>query len=72
MGFPLLPSLLQFILRNAELDGVLHCVNVDHVSILDKGDRPTDLGLRRDVTDAEPVRPMNAYVTPQKNRGDLG
>ena len=58
MGFPLLTSLLQLSLRNTELDDVLHCVNVDNVSILDKGNGSTDLGLRRDVTNAEPVRPI--------------
>ena len=58
MRFPLLTSILQLFLRNPEFDDVLYCVNVYDVSILDKGDRPTDLGLRRDVTDAEPVRPM--------------
>ena len=68
MRYPLLTSPLQLFLRNAELDSVLHCVNVDNVSILDEGDGPTDLGLGRDVTDAEPVRAMSVGAAQKKKR----
>lgn len=73
MRFPLLTSPLQLFVRNVELDRVLHCVNVDNVSIFDKGDWPTNLGLGCDVTDAEPVRPKSeGCATRQRNGGDLG
>jgi hypothetical protein len=56
--FPLLTSLLQLPLGNTEFDRVLHCVNVDDVSVLDEGDGSADLGLGCDMTDAEPMRPV--------------
>jgi hypothetical protein len=64
--FPLLAPLLQLFLGDTELDGVLHRVNVDNVSIPYEGDRPADLGLGCDVTDAEPVRPVRIHVIPEK------
>jgi hypothetical protein len=39
---------------------------VDNVSIPYEGDRPADLGLGCDVTDAEPVRPVRIHVIPGK------
>ena len=66
VGFPLPTSLLQLLLGDAELNAILHCVNVDNVSIPHEGDRSADLGLRRDVTNAEPVRPVNRRAIPEK------
>ena len=57
MRFPLLTPLLQLFLGDADLDGVFYCVNVDNVTIPDERNRSTDLGLGRDVTNTETVRP---------------
>lgn len=70
MRFPLLTSLLQLFLGDAEFDSVLHCVNVDDVSVPYEGYGPTGLGLGRDVTDAEPVRPVRIRAVSEK-RGSL-
>ena len=66
MRFPLLTSLLQLFLGDTELDGVLHGIDVDDISIPYEGDGTTDLGLWCDVTDTEPVRPMRRYAIPEK------
>ena len=66
MRFPLLLSPLQLFLGDAELNGVLHRINVDSVPVLDKGDGPTDLGLGRDVTNTEPMRTIWGMRKPRK------
>ena len=69
--FPLLTSLLQLFLGDAEFDGVLYCVNVDDVSVPYEGYGSTRLGLWRDVTDAEPVRPVRLRPASEQ-RGERG
>lgn len=66
MRFPLLTSLLQLFLGNAEFDGVLDCVDMDDITIPYEGYRTTDLSLGRDVTDAKPVRPESKCATSEK------
>ena len=68
MRFPLLSPPLQLFRGDPELDDVLHCVNVDSVPVLDKGDGPTDLGLGRDVTNTEPMGTMGICVS--RGKGD--
>ena len=66
MRLPRFAPLLQLFFGDTELDGILHGINVNNVSILHKGDRSADLGLGRDVTDAEPVRPVGVCAVSGK------
>ena len=53
---PRLPSPLQLLWGNAELDGVLDGVDGDDIAVLHQRDGPADLGFGYDVADAESVR----------------
>ncbi len=52
---PLCPTTLKLLGRNLQLDRVFHRVDGDDVPVTDEGDGSTDLRLRHDMPDAEPM-----------------
>ena len=67
---PLRATGFELMRGNSEFDGVLHRIDGNDVPVTHKGDRSTNLGLRDDMPDAEPMGSARRPAEVQTNTGE--